>query len=131
MRYVIGLGSNDGDREHHLQNALNFLSDRFTSIYSSTQYESPALGGGKEHYLNAVAEIDCDLDVEELNAMLKIIEIDEGRDDSARAEGRVPLDADIVIAENEILRPKDFSQFFFRRGYEELLSYFKSPPQKK
>lgn len=124
MRYVIGLGSNCGHRETHLINALNSLAKISQSIYSSTHYESPAMGGGKSHYLNAVAEIESDLSTEELNMALKQIELQEGRDNIAREEGRVPLDADIVIADNVILRRKDFSQFFFKRGYEELRSDF-------
>ena len=124
MIYVIGLGSNDGDRELHLHNALNFLARHSDTLYSSTHYESPALGGdsaiSKPHYLNAVAEIDTDLDADALNRLLKEMERLEGRDDAARAAGRVPLDADIVIAGDEIVRPADFSRYFFRRGYEEL-----------
>lgn len=127
MRYVIGLGSNCDPRELHLINALNHLAGIAESIYSSTHYESPALGGeGKPHYLNAVAEIESDLSVEELNAILKDMEISEGRDAAARTEGRVPLDADIVIADAEILRPKDFNQYFFKRGFEELRSDFET-----
>lgn len=124
MKYIIGLGSNDGDREAHLQYALNALTELADSLFSSTHYESPALGGGKTHYLNAVAEMTTHLDIESLNKELKHIELITGRDASARAEGRVPLDADIVIAGNKIIRPKDFAQFFFKRGYEELRSDF-------
>lgn len=126
MTYVIGLGSNDGDREYHLRNALNFLAEISDSIYTSTHYESPALGGGKAHYLNAVAEIGTSLPQDKLNELLKKMELEEGRDDAARSEGRVPIDADIVIADGNIVRPKDYSQFFFRRGYEELRSDFDS-----
>lgn len=124
MRYVIGLGSNCGFREQHLLHALNRLAEISDSIYTSTHYESPALGGGKAHYLNAVAEIETDMTPEILNRELKALETEEGRDDLARSEGRVPLDADIVIANGEIIRPKDYSQFFFRRGFEELRSDF-------
>lgn len=124
MKYVIGLGSNCGYREAHLLHALNALAEISDSLYSSTHYESPALGGGASHYLNAVAEIESSLPTPELERLLKELEIREGRDEEARREGRVPLDADIVIAGDEILRPKDYSQFFFRRGYEELRSDF-------
>lgn len=130
MRYVIGLGSNDGDREMHLRNALNFLAEISDSIYTSTHYESPALGGGKAHYLNAVAEIEIPLTADELNDSLKSMETAEGRDRAARAEGRVPIDADIVIADGKVIRPADFSRFFFRRGYEELRSDFSRPETK-
>lgn len=131
MIYFLGLGSNDGDREQHLQNALNYLSEISDNLYFSTHYASPAMtssqkGNGhdeiKSHYLNSVAMVEFNGDEEDLNSRLKQCELLEGRDQDARAEGRVPLDIDIVIAGERIVRHKDFSRFFFRRGYEELLS---------
>ncbi len=120
MRYYLGLGSNDGDREQHLLNALNYLAEICDNFYSSTPYESPALHKGKVHYLNSVAIVDFSGSMEELNQKLKDFEVLEGRDEPARAEGRVPIDIDIVIADAEIIRPKDYACFFFKRGYEEL-----------
>lgn len=128
MIYFLGLGSNDGDRELHLQNALNFLSEISENLYFSTHYASPALKSKKDtdplkpHYLNSVAMLEFAGKEDELNALLKKCEIQEGRDEQARREGRVPLDMDIVIAGDRIVRPKDYKMFFFRRGYEELLS---------
>lgn len=123
---ILGLGSNDGDRECHLRNALNFLAEICETAYYSTDYESPALSGGiavnKPHYLNSVAVVDFNGDLPTLEAMLKACEVMEGRTAAARLEGRVPLDIDIVVADGKILRPKDFHLFFFRRGYEELVS---------
>ena len=120
--YVLSLGSNDGDREQHLINALNYLAEVCDSIYSSTHYASPALGGGKPHYLNSVAMVEYAGSAAELDALLKEMEKAEGRDETARREGRVPLDIDIVMDGRQILRPKDYALYFFRRGYEELIS---------
>lgn len=124
--FTLSLGSNDGDRELHLQNALNFLSEICESVYSSTHYASPPLGGGSTHYLNSVAIVNYNGDAESLNELLKICEIREGRTPEARAEGRVPLDIDIVIDGDKILRQNDYSRYFFRRGYEELHSAIKA-----
>lgn len=124
MICYLGLGSNDGDRELHLQNALNYLAGICREVYPSTPYASPALKGNdnefKRHYLNCVAMIEYSGDISELDRLLKAFEIREGRDEKSRIEGRVPIDIDIVIADGNILRPKDFSCYFFRRGYEEL-----------
>lgn len=126
LHCILGLGSNDGDRELHLRNGLSFLAEICENTYFSTSYESPAISGktviNKPHYLNAVAEVDFDGDLKTLEAMLKACEVMEGRTAEARAEGKVPLDIDVVVADKEILRPKDFRMFFFRRGYEELSS---------
>ena len=48
------------------------------------------------------------------------MEYDFGRDSEARERGDVPLDVDIVLFDAEIVRPRDFSQSFFRIGYESL-----------
>lgn len=125
MLYFLGLGSNDGDRELHLQNALNNLAEVCDNIYSSTHYASPALGEGKAYYLNAVALVDYPGTELELEKSLKHFEVLEGRNAEARAEGRVPLDIDIVIADDKIVRPADYSRFFFKRGFEELSSTLK------
>ena len=127
---ILGLGSNDGDRETHLRLALNFIAEICASAYYSSAYESPALSGGKicnkPHYLNSVASVDFDGDLATLEAMLKACEVMEGRTSDARAAGRVPLDIDVVIADGRVLRPDDFKRYFFRQGYEELMSYLGS-----
>ncbi len=123
----LSLGSNDGDREAHLRHALNFLDEICLASYASTAYESAALSSSrrdaspKPHYLNAVALVEFEGELATLEAMLKACEVMEGRTSEARAEGRVPLDIDVVIADGEIKRPKDHALYFFRRGYEELL----------
>ncbi len=126
LHCILGLGSNDGDRELHLRHALNFLAEICETTYCSTSYESPAMSArgitNKPHYLNAVAAVDFPGDLPTLEAMLKACEVMEGRTSQARSEGRVPLDMDVVIAAGDILRPSDYNRYFFRRGYEELIS---------
>ena len=73
-----------------------------------------------------MASVDFDGDLATLEAMLKACEVMEGRTSDARAAGRVPLDIDVVIADGRVLRPDDFKRYFFRQGYEELMSYLGS-----
>ena len=126
MKFILSLGSNNGDRELHLQNALNNLEKVCESVYPSTHYASPAIGGGKQHYLNSVAIVDFNGDTDELESILKHFEVIEGRTPEARELGLVPLDIDVVIAGDKILRPHDYSRYFFKRGYEELKSLLNS-----
>lgn len=122
----IGLGSNDGDREAHLRHAIDFLSEICTAAYCSTPYESAAVtsrpASHKPHYLNAVASVEFDGDLDTLQAMLKAGEVMAGRNAEARRLGRVPIDMDVVIADGEVIRPGDYARYYFRQGYEELLS---------
>lgn len=129
MKYYLQLGSNDGDRELHLHNALSYLEEICESCYSSTHYASPALGGGKPFYLNSVALVETPILPDRFNILLKKCEFAEGRDETARREQRVPLDIDIVISNGEIIRPNDFRQYFFRKGFEELNSLFTHPAE--
>ncbi len=122
----IGLGSNDGDREAHLRHAIDFLSEICAAAYCSTPYETAAISSSpsahKPHYLNAVVSIDFDGDLPTLQTMLKAGEVMAGRNAEARKRGRVPIDMDVVIADGEVIRPGDYSRYYFRQGYEELLS---------
>ena len=60
------------------------------------------------------------LGVSQLNALLKQHEIAEGRTDEMRARKQVPIDIDIVIYDGEILRPNDYNQAFFQKGWKEI-----------
>ncbi len=120
MQVVLSLGSNCGDRHRNVEQGLEWASRHLNNFRTSSLYSSAPLGGSGQNYVNAVAIGDTGLTVKELNLSAKEKESEAGRDDKARAEGRVPLDIDIVAADGEILRPRDFACDFFRRGWEEL-----------
>ena len=95
----LGLGSNMGDREQHLRDALRALEGipdthvlRTSSIYGSAPWgpvEQP-------DYLNMVAEVTTTIEAEELLGRLKEIEKALGREDGVRWGPR-PIDIDIVL----------------------------------
>lgn len=120
MEVVLSLGSNCGDRHRNVEQGLEWVAGLLNHFRTSSLYVSEALGGGGGHYVNAVAIGDTGLTVEQLNGLAKAKEIEAGRDAAARMEGRVPLDIDIVTANGEVLRPRDFACDFFKRGWEEL-----------
>lgn len=120
MEVVLSLGSNCGDRHRNVEQGLEWASGLLDHFRTSTLYESEALGGSGHLYVNAVAIGNTGLSVERLNGLAKAREIEAGRDAAARAEGKVPLDIDIVKADGVVLRPRDFACDFFRHGWEEL-----------
>lgn len=126
MKYILSLGTNVEPREERLQNALNWLSEIGESSYCSTPYATAPIGrdAGNErrHYRNAVVILEYDGDVATLDSLLKAYEAGAGRTPEAREQGLVPIDIDIVIADGEVIRDKDFSRYYFRQGYEELVS---------
>lgn len=126
MRYILSLGTNVEPREDRLKRAVDWLSSLFDLCFCSTPYETAPIGShaGNErlHYLNAVAVIESDISRDILDTMLKNYEVAAGRTNEARQSGLVAIDIDIVIAGSEIVRQKDYGRYYFRQGYEELLS---------
>lgn len=117
---VISLGSNAGvDRLRLIQMGISRLSSVINHVVVSSIYETAALGGG-EAYLNAVMKGKCEYEADELTGLFKKIEIECGRNEECRRKGVVPLDLDIVIYDNHIVREKDYRCEFFRIGYNEI-----------
>lgn len=119
---IIGVGSNVGDRENSMADAISELLNLLDEGVASHIYETPAAGGGTRPYLNAVVIGHTELDDNELNRLLKRYEVLHGRDVASRLRGDVPIDLDLVFSGGELLRPRDYSQDFFRIGYDKLLS---------
>lgn len=99
MRVHLGLGSNLGDREANLRNALDALAEhpRIAVRRESSVYETEPLGpAGQGRYLNMAAEIETDLEPLELLKVAKTIETGLGREPAERWGPRL-IDIDIVL----------------------------------
>lgn len=114
----LSLGSNCDDA--YIKRAIEWLEKTVRILCKSDIYKSPSIGRCSSLYSNAVIKAETSTSIEELNTQLKLYEISQGRDEKARAEGRVPIDIDIVVADGKILRPRDFKYQFFQIGYLEL-----------
>ena len=99
IRAYIGLGSNVGDRETTLKAALERLAPRRVSAIVETE---PWGRTDQPAFLNAVAEIETDLDAGPLLERLMSIERDFGR---VRAErwGPRTLDLDLLLYGDRII----------------------------
>lgn len=116
---IISIGSNFGNREKNVRNAIEWLSsnDDVIIIKRSDIYETPEVYGNGSAYINAVAEIGTSLSLGLLTDRVKKFEISSGRNSECRDLGLVPIDIDIVVWNQEVIRPKDFSCDFFKIGY--------------
>lgn len=119
-RGILALGSNYGNREEKIKVALEKLASYCLFKGCSALYESKDWQGGEMPYLNSVVIIETELEEIYLNRILKVIELEGGRTPEDKSEGKVSLDIDIVVWENEILRPKDYSSSYFREGLKML-----------
>lgn len=114
---ILSVGSNCGDRYSNVSEGIGWLSKVLSDIRSSTIYATPDCHGSNREYLNAVVAGKTNRPPEEIDNMCKEFEKSYGRDESMRKTGCVPVDIDLVIYDNKILRPNDFKREFFEIGY--------------
>lgn len=116
---ALSIASNVEQRRENMVAALSCLGGILKSLRHSTFYTTAALNG-KSVYLNAVALGYSDMPYDELNTLLKKYETQAGRTPQMRARKQVPIDIDIVVYDGVILRPMDYGEEFFQKGWREL-----------
>ena len=105
MRAFLGLGSNLGDRRHHLRSAVAGLPD---VVAVSPVYETDPVGGpaGQGPYLNCVVELHTSLTPRQLLEIAHRLEDQAGR---VRAErwGPRTLDVDVLLVDELVVDEPD------------------------
>lgn len=104
----LGLGSNLGEREENLRQALTLLSAKVNLEEVSSVYETepvPILNRDKEQplFLNMVCRISTNLPPEELYHLAKDIETRMGRVPSTQRNLPRLIDIDILFYDNQIM----------------------------
>lgn len=103
-RVYLGLGSNLGDREANLREALRRLEERVVLDALSSLYETPPLGPPDQPwYLNAACCGTTELGPKELLAFVKGIEQGMGRVPTVCWGPRI-IDLDILFYDSLVLR---------------------------
>jgi len=107
----IGLGSNLGEREGNIKQALYLLKEsrkieieKISSIIE-TEPVLPPYAPAQGRFLNAVVRIKTDLSPEELLSLLKEIERRMGRQPAPRFSPRI-IDLDILLYGDRKIRKK-------------------------
>lgn len=112
---TICLGSNIGLQAiDKIKSASQSLTDVGAIVCHSSVYGSPS------GYLNEVLVLHTSLDSDELLTFTKDLEHRLGRRPEHKAQGIVPIDIDIVIYDDDVLRPLDYDSAYFNQGLEEL-----------
>lgn len=109
---IIMLGSNAGNRRANLDRAVDALSRRVAIESTSSDLDNPDITGKGADYLNRLVFGHTALSPQLLDAYLKEIETDLGRDRSH--PGSVIIDIDTVICDGTIVRPKEYDSAPFR-----------------
>jgi 2-amino-4-hydroxy-6-hydroxymethyldihydropteridine diphosphokinase len=101
----VGLGSNLGDRNENLRQALARMERGLGPVRSSTFYETDPVGvTDQPKFINAVAELSTDVPPRELLERLLEIERELGRDRrTERRWGPRPIDLDLLLYGGEVI----------------------------
>ena len=96
----LGLGSNVGDREGHLNAAVRHLEGHGVVVEATSSfYETEPVGEflDQPDFLNGVIRIRTSLGPEELLDVCKAVEVEEGRIFGGPRHGPRPLDVDLLL----------------------------------
>ena len=107
-RAFIALGSNLGNRQKNIKEALTLIEENsITILRHSTTIETDPVGGPVQgKFLNAVIEIETKLSASELLKTLLSIENKMGRKRSVLNAPR-PIDLDILLYDNISINTRD------------------------
>ena len=100
-RAFLGLGTNLGDREAHLRDAMELLEARGDVVAVSSLYETEPMGGPPQGlFLNVVVELATEDSPEELLVRCQELEAAANRVRTVK-NGPRTLDADVLFYEGE------------------------------
>jgi 2-amino-4-hydroxy-6-hydroxymethyldihydropteridine diphosphokinase len=103
-RSFVGLGSNLGDRERNLLEAVGRLGEIGLVRVSAFRDTDPLGVVDQPNFLNAVAELSSDLSPRELLDRLLEIELELGRDRTkAERWGPRTIDLDLLLYGDEVI----------------------------
>lgn len=120
VEVILSVGSNCGDRCSQVSAGAEWLKTLLSDTRISSIYSTGDCHGGPRDYYNAVVRGMTSLDISNLDNLCKEYELSHGRTPEVRSKGDVPIDIDVVVYDNEIVRPNDFRREFFQIGYLQL-----------
>ena len=104
------LGSNLGEREANLRQALTLLSPKVTLGEASSIYETEPVGYKEQPlFLNLVCRISTNLPPEELLHLAKDVETRMGRVPSEQIDSPRSIDIDILFYDNKIMETQNLA----------------------
>lgn len=118
--FVLCIGSNLEPRVERVADARDWLIDILKNHACSNIYETPEIHGVGRPYMNMVCEGYSDISFSRLSQMCKDYEVLAGRDEMSRSRGDVPIDIDVVVVNDKVVRDKDFRQKFFWIGAKQI-----------
>lgn len=100
MKYYLSIGSNI-EPVKNIIFSIKELKEILADINISNTYVTPSIGFEGPEFLNLIISGNTELSLEQLNALLKVIEDNAGRDRTVKKFDSRTLDIDIVLAIEE------------------------------
>lgn len=119
-KVVIGIGSNVESRDSNVADAIKWLESVLESVTASTVYATQPEGDARYPYANAVVAGLTDKSQSDFTSLLKDYESACGRTPELKALDIVPVDLDLVVYDDAVLRPGDFQARYFTIGYNQI-----------
>lgn len=107
-KVLIGIGSNI-EPDTHIRQAVQALLSEFQHLRLSSVYESKPIGFNGANFLNLVAYLETEMQVNELQSRLKQIEVKHGRDLNAAKFTSRTIDLDILLYD-DLVQQADAAQ---------------------
>ncbi len=105
----IGLGSNLGHREAHLEQAMRLFKPEFRIQKTSGVYETDMLYRlGRPRYLNMCVRVETNLPLERVFEKCQVIEKSMGRRKADKYDPRV-IDVDVLLYDSVVLRTAELT----------------------
>ena len=98
----ISIGSNI-EKERYIRQGVAQLAQAFSGITLSSVYESESVGFDGSNFYNLVCSARTELSVSDVTKILRQIEVDNGRDRSAKKFSSRTLDLDLLLYDNLVI----------------------------
>lgn len=113
---LLCMGSNT-DRSAQLSVARKALCATFPDIRFGEMMETEAIGSGfHSPFSNQLAKFSTTLSPDSVHDLFKELERQSGRVPEDKALGVVKLDIDLLVFDNEVLKPEDMKREYIRKG---------------
>ena len=113
----VGIGSNI-DRDKNINGGVQYLYDKFGALTLSSVYETIPYGFDGDNFYNLVAKFSCDDTPLEVNAYLRLIEKQFGRQEKLFKYSSRSLDIDLLLYDDLVSNTSEI-----RVPREDLLKY--------
>jgi len=121
---VVSVGSNINPKEN-IETAKKKVSIEFNLIRSSSFKETKPIGfEDQDDFYNGAFLFQTDKELDEVNIVLKKIEVDIGRTKTSNKQGPREIDLDIIVWNNVVVDNDVYERKFLQSSILELIPGF-------